>query len=225
SSSPTPSRRLTSPVGRARRRRSRSWKCPPEECLLRLRRARPLHRDRRDHRRPYRQRPRQTRRPAERRCPRERVPVSLRRRAKARERIAIVPAVVVDMRANDAQHGLNRRIDRASFGEQVVLEGTRGPNARQILEYQDSYAEERALVLHARKSRKPPDIPLDAVTAPQSATYFFCTLRSVKFSVGKTYSVLRQVIQHHSTAVDFAISASKIEGEAHRVARNLRVSR
>src|SRR5207245_1574355 len=71
----------------------------------------------------------------------------------------------------------------------------------------------------------PTDIPLDAVTAPQSATYFFCTPRSVKFSVGKTYSVLRQVIQHHSTADDFAISASKIEGEAPRGARNLRVSR
>ena len=109
---------------------------------------------------------------------------------------------------------MHRRIDGASFGEQVVLEGPRGPDARKILEYQDPYAEECALVLHARKHRKPTDRQLDGITTPPSATYLFCMDRSVKFGVGKSYSVLRQVIQLPLTSDDFAISASKMQDEA-----------
>jgi hypothetical protein len=101
-----------------------------------------------------------------------------------------------------------------------VFERARRPDAWQIFEYQDSYANERAVVLHARECRKPADISSVAVTARRSATYISSVCRSVVFEVSKTYSVLRRVIVHHASPDGFARSTSKMAARARRSSQN-----
>src|SRR5207244_4428113 len=65
---------------------------------------------------------------------------NLRGRSESRQRLAVMPPVVLDVGLNQPYEGVNRRLDRAASGRQIVLQGPGRPGPMCFGEHDDSEA-------------------------------------------------------------------------------------